>query len=180
MILHRQSPLCAGLLGRRSAGTTVKDVQLKPHNVTFEEAAAAGGAAYTALRGLRDKGQIRAGQAVLINGASGGVGTFAVQNAKALGAHVTAIRSTRNLDLVHSIGADQAIDNSQEGFTLDGYRYDLVFDTVAKLPFSECGRVLVPGGIYVTTEFSPVLALVGLWRSATGDRKMVPLPPKPP
>ena len=156
------------------------EVVTKPANLSFEEVAAVPGAAVPALQGLRDHGQIQPGQKVLINGASGGVGTFAVQLAKSFGAEVTGVCSTRNLDLVRSIGADQVVDYTQEDFTQTGERYDLVFDVVAKRSFSDCKRTLKPQGIYVTTEFSPVLALVGRWRSMTGNQKMVPLPPKPP
>jgi NADPH:quinone reductase-like Zn-dependent oxidoreductase len=157
-----------------------EELQPKPANVTFEEAAAAGAAAHTALQGLRDGGQIKARQNVLINGASGGVGTFAVQIAKSFGAHVTGVCSTRNLDMVRSIGADQVIDYTQEDFTRNGQRYDLIFDVAAKLSFSECKRALSPTGIYVTTEFSPALALGGLWASLTGDQKLVSQLAKPP
>jgi NADPH:quinone reductase-like Zn-dependent oxidoreductase len=156
------------------------EIQLKPANVTFEEAAAAGAAAHTALQGLRDGGQIKAGQKVLINGASGGVGTFAVQVAKSFGAEVTGVCSTRNLDLVRSIGADRVIDYTQEDFTRGEQRYDLIFDVAAKLSFSDCKRVLNPQGAYVTTEFSPLLALGGLWASMTGDKKLVSQLAKPP
>ena len=105
-----------------------EELVTKPASVSFEEAAAAGAAASVALQGLRDAGQIRSGQKVLINGASGGVGTFAVQIAKALGAKVTGVCSTRNLDMVRSIGADQVIDYTQEDFTHTGERFDLIFD----------------------------------------------------
>ena len=157
-----------------------EEVVTKPASITFEEAAAAGAAAFAALQGLRDAGQIRPGQKVLINGASGGVGTFAVQIAKSFRANVTGVCSARNLDIVRSIGADQVIDYAQEDFTQKEQRYDLIFDVVAVRSFSDCRRVLGPGGIYVTTEFSPVLALGGLWASMTGDKKMVPLLAKPP
>jgi NADPH:quinone reductase-like Zn-dependent oxidoreductase len=157
-----------------------EEIQPKPANVTFEEAAAAGAAAHTALQGLRDGGQIKAGQKVLINGASGGVGTFAVQIAKSFGANVTAVCSTRNLDMAHSIGADQVIDYTQEDFTRGEQRYDLIFDVAAKLSFSDCKRVLNRQGVYVTTEFSPLLALGGLWASMTGDQKLVSQLAKPP
>jgi len=155
-------------------------VALKPANMTFEEAAAVPGAACPALQALRDHGQIQPGQEVLINGASGGVGTFAVQIAKSFGAEVTGVCSTRNLDMVRAIGADQVIDYTQEDFTQNGERYDLIFDAVAKRTFSDCRRALSLHGIYVTTEFSPVLALGGLWTSMTGSKKMVPLLAKPP
>jgi NADPH:quinone reductase-like Zn-dependent oxidoreductase len=161
-------------------GVSEDEVQLKPTNLTFEKAAAVVAAASTALQGLRDKGQIEPGQKVLINGASGGVGTFAVQIAKSFGAEVTGVCSTRNLDLVRSIGADHVIDYTQEDFTQREQRYDLIFDVVAKLSFSDCKRALSPQGIYVTTEFSPALALQGQWISMTGSKKMVPLLAKPP
>jgi NADPH:quinone reductase-like Zn-dependent oxidoreductase len=157
-----------------------EEVVTKSANVTFEEAAASGAAAFAALQGLRDKGQIKPGQRVLINGASGGVGTFAVQIAKSFGADVTGVCSTKNLDMVRSIGADQVIDYAQEDFAQKEQRYDLIFDVVAKRSFSDCKRVLGSKGIYVTTEFSPVLAVEGLWTSITVDKKMVPLLAKPP
>jgi NADPH:quinone reductase-like Zn-dependent oxidoreductase len=156
------------------------EVVTKPANMSFEEVAAVPGAACPALQGLRDHGQIQPGQRVLINGASGGVGTFAVQIAKAFGAKVTGVCSTRNTGLVRSIDADQVVDYTQEDFTQTGERYDLIFDVVAKRSFSDCKRALNPQGIYITTAFSPVLALGGLWKSMTGNQKMVPLPPKPP
>jgi len=156
------------------------EVVTKPANMSFEEVAAVPGAGIPALHALRDHGQVQPGQKVLINGASGGLGTFAVQIAKSFGAEVTGVCSTRNLDLVRSIGAGQVVDYTQEDFTQTGERYDLIFDVVAKRSFSECKRVLEPRGIYVTTEFSPLLALAGQWRSMTGNQRMVPLPPKPP
>jgi NADPH:quinone reductase-like Zn-dependent oxidoreductase len=119
-------------------------IALKPAHVTFEEAAAVPTSAITALQGLRDKGQLQPGQKVLINGASGGVGTFAVQIAKALGAEVTAVCSTRNVDLVRSLGADHVIDYTCEDFTRSAERYDLMFDNAGSRSWSECKRVLAP------------------------------------
>jgi NADPH:quinone reductase-like Zn-dependent oxidoreductase len=124
-------------------------VVAKPSNVTFEQAAAVPVAAITALQGLRDKGHIQAGQKVLVNGASGGVGTFAVQIAKAFGAEVTGVCSTRNVDLVRSIGADHVIDYTKEDFTNGTERYDLLFDLVCNHSFAERRRVLAPNGICV-------------------------------
>src|SRR5229473_4750497 len=124
-------------------------VVLKPANVTFEQAAAVPVAAFSALQGLRDKGQIRRGSKVLINGAAGGVGTFAVQIAKTFGADVTGVCSTRNLDLVRSIGADHVIDYTHEDFTKGTQRYDLILDNVASHSLLEYKRVLNPNGIYV-------------------------------
>ncbi|HEV3243650.1 MAG TPA: NAD(P)-dependent alcohol dehydrogenase [Chthoniobacterales bacterium] len=124
-------------------------VVLKPSNVTFEQAAGVPVAAITALQGLRDKGKIQAGQKVLINGASGGVGTFAVQIAKSFGTDVTGVCSTRNVDLVRSIGADHVIDYTKEDFTKTDQRYDLIFDLVGNHSFSERRRILNPNGICV-------------------------------
>ncbi len=121
----------------------------KPADVTFEQAAAVPVAALTALQGLRDKGQVRPGQKVLINGASGGVGTFAVQIAKALGAEVTGVCSTRNVDLVRSLGADHVIDYAHEDFTRSDRRYDVMFDVAGSRSWSECRRVLEPHAILV-------------------------------
>jgi NADPH:quinone reductase-like Zn-dependent oxidoreductase len=119
-------------------------IALKPAHVTFEEASAVPTSAITALQGLRDKGKLQPGQRVLINGASGGVGTFAVQIAKALGAEVTAVCSTRNVDLVRSLGADHVIDYTCEDFTRSAERYDLMFDNAGSRSWSECKRVLAP------------------------------------
>ncbi len=124
-------------------------VVLKPANMTFEQAASAPVAAITALQGLRDKGKIQPGQKVLINGASGGVGTFAVQIAKSFGAEVTGVCSTRNVDMVQSIGADHVIDYIKEDFTKTDQRYDLIFDLVGNHSFSERRRILNPNGICV-------------------------------
>lgn len=126
-----------------------RELVKKPNNVTFEQAAAVPIAAFTAIQGLRDRGQIKAGQKVLINGAAGGVGTFAVQIAKSFGAVVTGVCSTRNLDMVRSIGADHVIDYTQENFTQSGQHYDLIFDTVGNSSLSDCRRVLDSNGILV-------------------------------
>ncbi len=122
---------------------------MKLPNVTFEQAASIPLAGLTALQGLRDQGKIQPGQKVLINGATGGVGTFAVQIAKSLGAEVTAVCSTRNVDLVRSIGADHVIDYTKEDFTKSDQRYDVIFDNVCNHSFAERRRVLTPKGICV-------------------------------
>ncbi len=131
------------------ACTSESALVMKPDNVTFEQAASVPIAAFTALQGLRDKGHIQPGQKVLINGAAGGVGTFAVQIAKSFGAEVTGVCSTRNVDMVRSIGADRVIDYTQEDFTKSGQRYDLFFDCVGNHSLSACRRVLNPKGIYI-------------------------------
>lgn len=122
---------------------------MKPANLTFEQAAAVPTAADTALLGLRDAGKVQPGQEVLINGASGGVGTFAVQIAKSYGAEVTGVCSTRNVDMVRSIGADHVIDYTKEDFTQGGPRYDLILDNVANHSLSACRRALTPQGIHI-------------------------------
>jgi NADPH:quinone reductase-like Zn-dependent oxidoreductase len=120
-----------------------------PANLTFEQAAAIPVAGYTALQGLRDKGQLQPGQRVLINGASGGVGTFAIQIAKALGAEVTGVCSARNVDLVQSLGADHVIDYAQQDFTRAGQKYDLIFDAVGNRAIRSLKRILRPTGALV-------------------------------
>jgi len=121
----------------------------KPDNVTFEQAASVPVAAFTALQGLRDQGHIQAGQKVLINGAAGGVGTFAVQMARSFGADVTGVCSTKNVDMVRSLGANRVIDYTQEDFTESGQRYDVIFDCVANHSLSACRRALTPKGICI-------------------------------
>src|SRR6266436_4854708 len=130
---------------RRAEGA----VALKPASITFEQAASVNIAGITALQAIRDKGKIQAGQKVLINGASGGVGTFAVQIVKSFGANVTGVCSTRNVDLVKSLGADQVIDYSKEDFTKSAERYDVMLDNVGNHSLSECKQVLTPNGKYV-------------------------------
>jgi len=124
-------------------------VALKPANITFEQAASVNIAGITALQAIRDKGKVQAGQKILINGASGGVGTFAVQIAKLFGADVTGVCSTRNVDMVRSLGADHVIDYTKEDFTKTDRRYDLIFDLVGNHSFSERRRILNPNGICV-------------------------------
>jgi NADPH:quinone reductase-like Zn-dependent oxidoreductase len=123
----------------------------KPTNLTFEQAAAVPLAGITALQGLRDKGRVQPGHQVLINGASGGVGTFAVQIAKALGADVTAVCSTRNVDIARSLGADHVIDYTHEDFTQSETRFDAILDLAGSRPLSDCVRLLTPHGVYVSS-----------------------------
>jgi len=142
--------LCKGTFAEYVCASELAFV-IKPENISFEQAASVPVAALTALQGLRDKGHIQAGQKVLINGAAGGVGTFAVQIAKSFGAHVTAVCSTRNVDMVRSIGADHVIDYTQEDFTkanpTNGEGYDIIFDNVSNHSLSACRRLLNPKGI---------------------------------
>jgi NADPH:quinone reductase-like Zn-dependent oxidoreductase len=156
---------------------------LKPASMTFEEAAAVPQAAVLALQGLRDKGQIQPGQKALINGAGGGVGTFAVQIAKSFGAEVTGVDSTRKLDMVRSIGADQVIDYTQEDFTQSGQRYDLILDVAAYHSIFDYKRALSPRGIYVMVGGSTARIFQSMFLgpliSMTGSKKMGILMHKP-
>ena len=156
---------------------------LKPANLSFEQAAAVPMAAVTALQGLRDEGQIQPGQKVLINGASGGVGTFAVQIAKSFGAEVTAVCSTRNLDMARSLGADHVIDYTEEDFTQNGQLYDLILAVNGYHPISAYKRALTPEGIYVMAGGSMAqifqAMLLGPLMSITGDKKMGGVSAKP-
>ena len=163
------------------ACTSEKLLAAKPANSSYEAAAAVPVAALTALQGLRDKGQIRLGQKVLINGASGGVGAFAVQIAKSYGTEVTGVCSTRNLDLVRSIGANHVIDYTKEDFTNNGQHYDLIFDTIGNLSVSGCQRALSPNGICAIAGFTTMFHLfqvmlfggkkVGMMETAKADKK---------
>ena len=153
---------------------TTEDLTLiKPPNVSFEDAASAPAAGVVALQCLKKYGELQSGQDVLINGASGGIGTYAVQIAKLLEANVTGVCSSTNLDLVLSIGADEVIDYKKVNFTQSEHRYDLVFDAVAKSSFSESKPVLKPNGRYITTAFSPGLALKA--KMVRGDKKLIPI-----
>jgi NADPH:quinone reductase-like Zn-dependent oxidoreductase len=155
---------------------------LKPANLSFEEAGVVPQAGLVALQGLRDQGQIQPGQKVLIYGASGGIGTFAVQIAKALGAEVTGVCSTRNLELVRSLGADHVIDYTQEDFTKNGQRYDLILATAGYRSIFDYKRALSPQGIYVATGGSMKgpkamkqifeALLLGPWLSKAGKKKL--------
>jgi len=151
-------------------------LRVKPINMTFEQAATLPQAAVIALQGLRDKRMIQPGQKVLINGASGGVGTFAVQIAKSLGAEVTGVASTKKLELVRSIGADHVIDYTQEDFTKNGHHYDLILDVAAHHSILDYKRALSPNGIYSvvggsTSAFLQVI-LLGPLISLFGSKKL--------
>ncbi|GAG51893.1 unnamed protein product, partial [marine sediment metagenome] len=146
--------------------------------LSFEQAAAVPVVAFTALQGLRGKGGIQPGQKVLINGASGGVGTTAVQIAKSFSAEVTGVCSTRNLDMVRSIGADHVIDYTQEDFTKNGQHYDLIFDAVGNRSVSDYKRALSPEGICVIAGFTTLshfifqVLILGSWVSRRGSKKI--------
>jgi NADPH:quinone reductase-like Zn-dependent oxidoreductase len=170
-----------GRTGALAEYVCARMVALKPANVSFEEAAAVPVAGLTALQGLRDRGKVEAGQKVLINGASGGVGTFAVQIAKALGAEVTAVCSTRNVELARSIGADHVVDYTREDFSRSGERYDVLFDNAGNRAWSEVKRVLAPkatvvlvGGQMGNRVLGPMGHVIGMkLASLIGSRKAV-------
>jgi NADPH:quinone reductase-like Zn-dependent oxidoreductase len=144
-----------------------------PPGLAFEETAGACDAAMTALTFLRDKAGLRSGQTILINGASGSVGTFAVQLAKYFGAVVTGVCSAANAELVRSLGADQVIDYTREDFTRTGETYDVIFDAVGKSSFPRCKKSLKPGGIYLTTVPSLAVLLQMLWTARSGGQKAI-------
>ncbi len=158
-------------------------IALKPANLTFEQSAAVPESALVALQALRDKGKIQPGQKVLINGASGGVGAYAVQIAKSFGAEVTAVCSTRNMDMVRSIGADYVIDYTVEDFTQNGQQYDLILAANGYHPISDYRRALSPDGIYVATGGSMTQSLqatmMGPFISMTGSKTMGGMMVKP-
>ena len=142
---------------------TIKESRLakKPSNLSFEESASLPLASVTALQGLRDKGLIKEGDDVLINGASGGVGSYAVQIAKAFGANVTAVCSTGNVDMAQKLGADKVIDYKKEDFTKSEKKYDLIFDVVANRSVSEISKVMKKGGRYISCAFSMEIMMLG-------------------
>ncbi|MGZ8739952.1 MAG: NAD(P)-dependent alcohol dehydrogenase [Gaiellaceae bacterium] len=170
-----------GRNGALAEYVSVRDAVVpKPANLSFEEAAAVPVAAITALQGLRDKGKLERGQKVLINGASGGVGTFAVQIAKALGAEVTAVCSTRNVDLVRSLGADYVIDYTRDDFTRSDRRYNLMLDVAGSRPWRECRRVLAPrarlvivGGPKTNRLLGPLSHVIKVRLASLGSRRKV-------
>lgn len=164
-----------GLLGTYTEYKTMpEDAPLvsMPLNMSYEEAAAIPNGALTAVPFLRDKGNIQSGQKVLINGASGAVGTSAIQLAKSFGAEVTGVCSPSNVEMVKSLGADHVIDYTREDFTKNGQTYDIIFDTVGKSSFTRCKGSLTENGVYLTTVPSPAIFLQVLWTSKMGSRKV--------
>ncbi len=169
----------ANLLDHGSGGfaeyvsVPVEVMSLKPANLSFEEAAAVPMAAVTALQGLRHHGEVQAGQRLLINGASGGIGTFAVQIAKSYGSEVSGVTSTRNIDLVDSLGADHVIDYTTTDFLRSGGRYDLILDTIGNLSVRDLRRALAEGGKAAVVGFTSVAKLIGVSLRGGKDIAMV-------
>jgi NADPH:quinone reductase-like Zn-dependent oxidoreductase len=170
--------VCPGAFAEYAVAREIR-LALKPANTSFEEAAAVPVAGLTALQCLRDRGRLQAGQEVAVNGASGGVGTFAVQVAKSFGAQVTGVCSTRNLDQARSIGADHVVDYTQEDFTRNGRSFDLICDIAGNRSVSDCKRALKPGGTCWIVGFAknPLFGMVkvtvlGKLRSMTGNKKV--------
>jgi NADPH:quinone reductase-like Zn-dependent oxidoreductase len=153
------------------ACATERTLVTKPDNITFQQAGSVGVAGLTALQGLRNQGNIQSGQKVLVNGASGGVGTFAVQIAKAFGAEVTAVCSPRNVEQARSIGADHVIDYTKEDFTQGDQRYDMIFDNVGNHTIAERRRVLTPNGICVLAGMGSAGKHEGQWSRLGGNLK---------
>jgi NADPH:quinone reductase-like Zn-dependent oxidoreductase len=154
---------CSGAFAEYAC-TSESNLLSKPANLTLEQSAAVGDSAFTALAAVRDQGKVQQGQRILINGASGGVGTFAVQIAKSFGANVTAVCSTRNVDMVRSIGADQVIDYTTEDFTQAEQRYDVMLDLIGNRSLLNCRRVLAPRGTYVIVGVRDLGRWLGLNR----------------
>ena len=163
---------CSGALAEYAC-VAEDTLAIKPANLTFEQAAAVPTAALTALQALRDQGKVQSGQKVLINGASGGVGTFAVQIAKALGAEVTGVCSSRNVEFVKSVGADKIIDYSKENFAQSGETYDIIFDVAGKSSFSHAKKALKVNGRYLTTVLSLGILVQMLRTSLFGSKKAI-------
>lgn len=169
------------VFGNTGKGTYVEYVSvpedgmraIKPANMTYEEAAGVSFGAFTALSFLRDKAHIQPGQKILINGASGSVGTFAVQLARYFGAEVTGVCSTRNVELVRSLGADQVIDYTKDDFSKSGQTYDIILDAVGKSSFSRCKGTLKEKGVYLSVDITLSLALQMLWTSKIGTKKLI-------
>jgi NADPH:quinone reductase-like Zn-dependent oxidoreductase len=168
-----------GLLNQRTGthaeiiSVSMKEISHKPKNIDFVEAASVGVAGPMALQCLRDHGEIQQGQKVLINGASGGIGTFAVQIAKSYNTEVTGVCSTTNLEMVKSIGADHVIDYTKEDFTKKIDKYNIIFDAVRKSTFNDCKDALTSTGIYVTTEFGPSIILQMRLNSNPNGKRMI-------
>ena len=155
------------------ASVSENDLALKPANLSFEEAASTPIVGFTALQGLRDTGHIQAGQTVLVNGASGGVGTFAAQLAKSFDTEVTGVCSARNFDMVRSIGADHVIDYTQEDFTKNGEIYDVIFDVVGTISFSRSARAITRNGTYLLANPLRSQMVRGPWTRMTSSKKVI-------